>query len=66
MARTRTVVIDEVHVIVRIPSDPADDEAEAVGQTLAGDEFTSRLRRAVRAVVRAFAELKVVRVSLTR
>ena len=66
MARTRTVVIDEVHVIVRIPNDLADDEAEAVRQTLAGDEFTSRLRRAVRVVVRAFPELKVVRVSLTR
>lgn len=66
MARTRTVVIDEMHLTVRIPGDLSDDEAEAIREALAGDEFMARLRRAVRAVVREFPALAVVRVSLTR
>ena len=66
MAKTKTVVIDEIHITVRVPGDLPDDAAEAVRETLAGDEFMSRLRRAVRVVVRAFPELNAVRVSLTR
>ncbi len=66
MAKNKTVVIDELHLTVRIPSDLPDDEAEAVCEAIAGDEFMERLRRAVRAIVRAFPELNVVRVSLSR
>ncbi len=66
MAKTKTVVIDEVHITVRVPGDLPDDAAEAVREALAGDEFMSRLRRAVRVVVREFPELNVVRVSLSR
>ena len=66
MAKTRTVVIDEIHITFRVPGDLPEDAAEAVRETLAGDEFMSRLRRAVRVVVRTFPELNVVRVSLTR
>jgi len=66
MAKTKTVVIDEVHITVRVPGELPDDAAEAVREALAGDEFMSRLRRAVRGVVRTFPELNVVRVSLTR
>jgi hypothetical protein len=66
MARTRTVVIDEIHLTVRVPGDLPDDESETVREVLAGDEFMTRLRRAVRAVVREFPALAVARVSLTR
>ena len=66
MAKPKTVVIDELHVTLRIPNDLPDDETEAVREVLAGDEFMSRLRRAVRAVVRVFPELNSIRVSLTR
>lgn len=66
MARIRTVVIDEIHLILRIPNDLPEDETEAVREVLAGDEFMAQLRRAVRAVVREFPALDVVRVSLTR
>ena len=66
MAKTKTVVIDELHLTVRVPGDLPDDAAEAVREALAADEFMSRLRRAVRAVVRTFPELNAVRVSLTR
>ena len=66
MAKTKTVVIDEIHLTFRILGDLPDDAAEAVREALAGDEFMSRLRRAVRVVVWTFPELNVVRVSLTR
>ena len=66
MARTRTVVLDEVHVTFRIPTDLPDDEAEEVREMLVGVEFMSRLRRAVRSVLREFPKLDVVRVSVTR
>jgi hypothetical protein len=62
----KTVVIDELHVTFRIPNDLPDTDAEAIQQTLDGDEFMNCLRRAIRAAVRAFPELAAVRVSLTR
>ena len=62
----KTVVIDEIHVTVRIPGDLPEAQADAVHRALAGEDFMSRLRRAVRAALRAFPELAVARVSLTR
>lgn len=66
MAKNKTLVIDELHLTFRVPNDLADDEAEAVREALAGDDFMDRLHRAVRAVIRDFDELNRVRVSLTR
>jgi hypothetical protein len=62
----KNIIIDELHLTLRIPNDLPDDEAEAVREILVGDEFIGRLRRAVRAVLRAFPELSTIRVSLTR
>jgi hypothetical protein len=62
----KSLVIDEVHLTLRVPTDLPDDEAEAVRDALAADEFMARLRRAVRAVVRAFPESNAIRVSVTR
>ena len=62
----KTVVIDEIHVTVRIPGDLPETQADAVHRALAGEDFMARLRRAVRAALRAFPELAVARVSLTR
>ncbi len=62
----KSIIIDEIHLTVRISSDLPDDEAAAIRTALAGDDFMTRLRRAVRAALRAFPELAVVRVSLTR
>ncbi len=61
----KTVVIDELHVTVRVPND-LPDGAEAMRRTLSGDDFMNRLRRAVRAALRAFPELAAVRISVTR
>jgi hypothetical protein len=60
------VIIDEIYLTIRVPNDLPDDRADAIRRVLAGDDFMSRLRRAVCAVVRAFPELSVVRLSLTR
>lgn len=65
VANSRTVVIDEIHVTVRVPADLPDDEVEAVRDALA-DEFMAHLRRAVRNAFRAFPELRVARVTVTR
>ena len=62
----KSVVIDELHLTIRVPTDLPDDEAEAIRRTLEGDDFMNRLRRAVRATLRAVPELSTVRVSLTR
>ncbi len=62
----KSITIDEIHLTVRVPNDLPDDEAAAIRTALAGAEFMNRLRRAIRAALRAFPELAVVRVSLTR
>jgi hypothetical protein len=62
----KTVVVDEMHVTIRVPTDPPEADAETVRRTLLGAEFMARLRRSVRLVFRAFPDLARVRVSLTR
>lgn len=62
----RTVVIDELHVTFRIPNDLPEGETEAIRQALDGDDILDRLRRAIRAAIRALPELAAVRTSLTR
>ncbi len=62
----KTVVIDELHLTVRIPADLPEREAEAVRNTLLNDAFMSTLKRAVRHAFRAFPELSAVRLTLTR
>ena len=62
----KTVVIDEIHVTARVPSDLPAARGDEVHQVLASEDFLDRLRRAVRAAIQTFPELRVVRVSLTR
>lgn len=62
----KTVVIDELHLTVRVTAGLPDEQVEAVRETLAGAEFLDRLRRAIRAAVRTFPELAAVRFLLTR
>lgn len=61
-----SVLIDELHVTVRVPADLPEPEAEAVRRTLAGDAFADRLRDAIGAVIRAFPELSPVAVTVSR
>ena len=62
----KCVVIDELHVTIRVPNDLPEVRAEELHRALTGEEFMNRLRRAVRAALRAFPELAVARVLLTR
>jgi hypothetical protein len=66
MAKAKTVVIDEIHLTFRIRADTPEDGAERVRGALAGEEFVSRLRRAVRAALRSDPELSPVRLAVTR
>jgi hypothetical protein len=60
------VTIDEIHLTFRIRSDAPEEEAEAVREALASDDFMRSLRRAVRAAVRARPELGRVTLAVTR
>lgn len=62
----KAVIIDELHLTVRIPVGLSREQAKAVRDSLLGADFMARLRRAVRTTFRAFPELVKVRVSLTR
>lgn len=66
MTEAQSVLLDEIHLILRMPADLPAVEADAVRQTLAGDEFLNRLRRAVLDAVHTFPELTSVHLSLTR
>jgi hypothetical protein len=66
MAKAESILIDEIHLNLRIPNDLSDNEAEAVRVALAGDDLLARLRLAVRAALCEFPALVVVRVLLSR
>jgi hypothetical protein len=62
----KTVVIDELHLTLRVPVDLPDADANAVRRTLLGAEFMDRLRQAVLSAVLVFPELAPCRLALTR
>ena len=62
----KSVVIDELHLTVHVPSNLPESEAETIRRTLTGAAFMNRLRRAVRAVIEEFPDLSRVRVTLSR
>jgi hypothetical protein len=62
----KTIVLDELHVTFRIPSDLPPARSEELGLLLKGTTFMKRLRRAIRTVVRGDSELDVVCVFLSR
>ena len=62
----KTAVLDEVHVTFRNPSELPAARTDELGLTLRSTEFMSRLRLAVRSVVRGYPELVVVTITVTR
>ncbi len=62
----KTVVLDELRVTFRIPSDLPATHAEELGVTLRSTEFMNRLRRGIRNVVRVYPELAVVTITVNR
>ncbi|QDU21731.1 hypothetical protein [Urbifossiella limnaea] len=61
-----TVVVDELHLTVRMPADLPAGEAEAVRRTLAELAFLDHVRAAVLAVVREYPTLAPVAVTASR
>ena len=62
----RTVIVEQFHLTVRVPASLPDPAVVAVRTTLAGAGFVTRLRRAIRAAIRADPTLAPVRISLSR
>jgi len=62
----KNIVFDEIHLTIRVPNELPETRSETLRRILLGEAFMSRLRRAVRGVVRASPELALVRVTLSR
>jgi hypothetical protein len=60
----KTVLIDELYITLRVPAGLRD--IVMVRRTLKGPEFLNRLRRAVRAAVRAWPQLACCRIKVSR
>lgn len=63
---SKTNLIDELHLTIRVPDDLPEDKLDAIRRTLSSDEFLDRLRRAVGETFRGFPELAPCRPSLSR
>lgn len=63
---SRTVIIEQIHLTVRVPVTLPDPAVVAVRTKLAGAAFVTRIRRAIRAAIRADPSLAPVRISLSR
>ena len=62
----RTVIVEQFHMTVRVTVSLPDPAVVAIRTKLAGAEFVTRLRRAIRAAIRADPTLAPVRISLSR
>jgi hypothetical protein len=60
------VVLDELHLTVRISKKLSETQTRQIRQRLKSREFVSRIRRAMRAVFTACPELAVVSLTLSR
>jgi hypothetical protein len=62
----QTVVLDEVHLLIRIPATLPDPLVRTIRRTLTSRAFMTELRRAVAAVVSSRPTLRPVRVAVAR
>ena len=62
----KRIVLDELHLTVRISSKLSETQTDQIRRRLNGKEFMSRLRRAIRAVFRACPELAIASLSVSR
>jgi hypothetical protein len=59
-------VFNEIHPSIRIPNELSEKQSDALRRILLGEALMSRLRLAVRGVIRASPQLAIVRVTLSR
>jgi hypothetical protein len=62
----KPVKIEEFHVSLYVPISLLEREAEAILEVITSREFRRRLHRSLAAWVARFAELKPVRIRVTR
>lgn len=62
----KTVVIDEMHLTVRIPADLPDPAAVDIHRTLNAATFMARIRKALRAVLQSDSVLAPCRLTVSR
>jgi hypothetical protein len=61
----KNVILDELHITIRIPNKLPDTQTEEVRPTLLSEEFMNSLRRAIRTAIRGYTELAVISVSMS-
>lgn len=62
----KLILIEEFHIAVFVPRGRSPADYDAIRRTLDAKPFRGRLRRAIRAVVRAFPSLRSARLRLGR
>ena len=60
------MAVDELHLMLRIPTDLPAEHVEAIRRALAASDFLDRMRQGVCAVLQEFPALNAVRVAVTR
>ena len=60
------VLIDEIHLTIRIPSQTSTPDAAIIRRTLRSARFQQRLRDAIRKVFREFQPLGKTRFTISR
>ena len=63
---TKTILLDELHLSIRIPAHTPDDKADAMREVLTSADFLARLRQKLRKTIRAYKELAPCKASLSR
>jgi hypothetical protein len=62
----RTVILDEIHLTIRVPRSLSNRQLEIVRLRLASTPFMTRLTRAIRAIVRTYPVLAPVSLTVSR
>jgi hypothetical protein len=63
---TRFILMDQIHIDIRVPRGLSDREYESVRRTLDSYRFQTTLRGSVRITFRRFPSLKHIRVRVVR
>jgi len=62
----KTIILDEWHLTIRIPTDLQSAEADAIRQTINTKVFQNQLLAAIRKTFHAVSQLAPCRISLSR
>jgi hypothetical protein len=60
------ILLDEIHVLIRVPGELNEVEVNKIRRTLLGKPFMKRLRSAIKSTIASSAPLAPVRIELDR